>query len=133
MLKRSASTISREMARNRGQRGYRPKQAHSLSVTRRAMNARMIDDVTWQFMQEKLLQQWSPEQISGHVAISHEAVYQRIYADKRAGGMPWQQLRCQKQHRKHHGKRIVAPYQAKKLTRFAACCQAAKIGFLIHQ
>lgn len=104
VLERSESTISRELARNCGQRGYRPKQAHSLSVTRRAMNARTIDDATWQFVQEKLLQQWSPEQISGHAAISHETVYQRVYADKRAGGILWQQLRCQKQRRKRYGK-----------------------------
>lgn len=104
VLERSESTISRELARNCGQRGYRPKQAHSLSVTRRAMNARTIDDATWQFVQEKLLQQWSPEQISGHAAISHETVYQRVYADKQAGGILWQQLRCQKQRRKRYGK-----------------------------
>ena len=29
------STISREIRRNRGKRGYRPKQAHRLSVKRR--------------------------------------------------------------------------------------------------
>jgi IS30 family transposase len=29
------STISRELRRNRGQRGYRPKQAHFLAITRR--------------------------------------------------------------------------------------------------
>jgi IS30 family transposase len=33
VLERSASTISRELARNRGQRGYRPKQAHGMAVT----------------------------------------------------------------------------------------------------
>lgn len=30
VLERNASTISRELARNRGQRGYRPKQAHGM-------------------------------------------------------------------------------------------------------
>ncbi|MDI1310447.1 MAG: hypothetical protein PSV17_13590 [Methylotenera sp.] len=33
-----------------------------------------------------MLEEWSPEKISGQIAISHETVYQRIYADKRAGG-----------------------------------------------
>jgi IS30 family transposase len=68
------------------------------------MNARTIDDATWQFVQDKLLEEWSPEQISHFAAISPETVYQRIYADKRAGGMLWKHLRCQKQRKKRYGK-----------------------------
>lgn len=104
VLNRSPSTISRELSRNRGKRGYSPKQAHIKSVERRAVNARQIDDATWQFAEEKLSLQWSPEQISGHVYISPETVYQRVYADKRAGGLLWKNLRCQKQRRKRYGK-----------------------------
>ena len=104
VLERSKSTISRELSRNRGQCGYRPKQAHCASIARHAMNARTIDDATWQFTQQKLLLQWSPEQISGHATISSETVYQRVYADKRAGGLLWKNLRCQKQRKKRYGK-----------------------------
>lgn len=104
VLERSESTISRELKRNCGRRGYRPKQAHSKAVERRAINARRIDESTWQFAEEMLAQEWSPEQISGHAAISPETVYQRIYADKRAGGVLWKSLRCQKQRRKRYGK-----------------------------
>ena len=104
VLDRSESTISRELARNSGKRGYRPKQAHAKSVERRAINARTIDDATWQFAQEKLMEQWSPEQISGHAAISPETVYQRVYADKQAGGLLWKNLRCQKKRKKRYGK-----------------------------
>ena len=104
VLNRSPSTISRELNRNCGGRGYRPKQAHCKSVERRAVNARQIDDATWQFAQEMLSLQWSPEQISGHVYISPETVYQRVYADKRAGGLLWRNLRCQKQRKKRYGK-----------------------------
>ncbi len=104
VLERSKSTISRELARNCGQRGYRPKQAHCLSIERHAMNARTIDDATWQFAKEKLMLQWSPEQISGHATISPETVYQHVYADKRAGGLLWKNLRCQKQRKKRYGK-----------------------------
>lgn len=75
-----------------------------MAVERRVMNARTIDDAAWQFAQEKLQQQWSPEQISGHAAISHETVYQRVYADKRVGGLLWKHLRCQKQRKKRYGK-----------------------------
>jgi IS30 family transposase len=104
VLERSESTISRELARDCGRRGYRPKQAHCSSVDRRAMNARTIDDATWQFAREMLMLQWSPEQISGHAAISQETVYQRVYADKRAGDLLWKNLRCQKQRKKRYGK-----------------------------
>lgn len=103
VLERSASTISRELARNRGQRGYRPKQAYGMAIDRRAMNARVIDAATWQFAQDKLALQWSPEQISAHADISPETVYQRVYADKRAGGSLFQHLRCQKLRRKRYG------------------------------
>ena len=104
LLNRSNSTISRELARNCGKRGYRPKQAHIKAIDRRAINARRIDEETWQFAQEMLLQEWSPEQISGHAEISPETVYQRVYADKRNGGLLWKKLRCQKKRRKRYGK-----------------------------
>ena len=104
VLQRNESTISRELARNSGRRGYRPKQAHSKSVERQAINARTIDDATWRFAQDKLLEQWSPEQISGHAAVSPETVYQWVYADKRAGGLLWKNLRCQKLRKKRYGK-----------------------------
>ena len=35
-LNRHPSTISRELNRNLGKRGYRPKQAHQMSLKRRA-------------------------------------------------------------------------------------------------
>ena len=104
ILNRNSSTISRELARNCGRRGYRPKQAHNKAIERRAINARRIDEETWKFVEEMLLQEWSPEQISGHAEISVETVYQRIYADKRDGGILWKQLLCQKKRRKRYGK-----------------------------
>ena len=64
---------------------------------------------TWALVEEKIREDWSPEQISGRlkkegVAISHEHIYQYIYADKRAGGTLWTHLRCQKKRRKRYGK-----------------------------
>lgn len=104
VLNRSPSTISRELRRNGGERGYRPKHAHCLARDRQVSNARQIDEATWQIAQAKLREDWSPEQISQHVAISHETVYQRIYADKKAGGTLWRHLRCQKRRKKRYGK-----------------------------
>jgi IS30 family transposase len=105
------STISRELRRNRGQRGYRPKQAHRKAQNRRARNSPQISEKDWQIVEEKLKMDWSPEQISsrlkrlGKVQISHESIYQHIYADKRAGGELYKHLRQQKKRRKRRSGR----------------------------
>ena len=46
--------------------------------------------------------QWSPEQIAAFLPISHETIYQHVYADKARGGLLWKQLRCQKKRRKRY-------------------------------
>ena len=61
----SESMICRELKRNGGRRGYRPQQVPSKAVKRRAINACQIDEQTWLFVQERPLEQCSPEQISG--------------------------------------------------------------------
>jgi IS30 family transposase len=110
-LEVNKSTISREIRRNRGKRGYRPKQAHEMALKRRKEKAQTkISPETWVLVEEKICEDWSPEQISGRlkiegIAISHEHIYQYIYADKRAGGTLWTHLRCQKKRRKRYGKR----------------------------
>lgn len=110
LMNRHPSSISRELRRNRGQRGYRPKQAQALSEARmRASdNGHRISEEVWAVVDEKLNETWSPEQISGYLkanhqpGVSHECIYQRIYADKRAGGTLHRALRCQKARRKRH-------------------------------
>ena len=105
------STISREVRRNRGKRGYRPKQAQQFTLTRRRKKVRTrIAPETWVLVEEKLRFDLSPEQIAGKfkksgIAISHEHIYKYIYADKRAGGDLWKHLRCQKKRRKRAGGR----------------------------
>lgn len=113
VMERSKSTISRELKRNCGQRGYRPKQAQALSLARKRArdNGRRIAAHTWAFAEARLADGWSPEQISGYLkvnklpGISHESLYQRIYADKRAGGTLHAALRCQKARKKRYGSR----------------------------
>ena len=102
-LKRNPATMSRELMRNKGGRGYRPKQAQRKSVERRAINARCIGSTTWDFVEKRLLEQWSPEQISAHSLISPESIYKRISADKKTGGSLWKNLRCQKKRKKRYG------------------------------
>jgi len=100
------STISRELKRNTGGRGYRPKQAQRMSQERRKKAAPRIPEETWQVVEEKLQLDWSPEQISGwllkwkNIQISHEWIYQYVYADYRSGGELYKHLRSQKKHRK---------------------------------
>lgn len=113
LMNRSPATISRELRRNRGRRGYRPKQAHEFSQSRlRACeNSPRVPATTWALVATRLGQTWSPEQISGHLklsaetVVSHESIYQHIYADKRAGGTLHRTLRCQRMRKKRYGGR----------------------------
>ena len=104
------STIGRELKRNHGQHGYRPKQAHQLSQQRsRDKPRKRIEADTWALVESRLRVEWSPEQItswlqkSGHPTVSHERIYQYVLADKKAGGNLYKHLRCQKQRRKRYG------------------------------
>jgi IS30 family transposase len=103
------STISREVRRNRGQRGYRPKQAQQMSLDRRKKAKPRIQESTWALIESKLQEDWSPEQIADwlkrntDIQVSHERIYQYILADKRTGGRLYKHLRCQKKRRKRYG------------------------------
>jgi IS30 family transposase len=103
------STISRELSRNKGQRGYRPKQAHGKALHRRDHSHKRISVESWELIETKLRMDWSPEQVSGWlqrhhaIQVSHEWIYQHILADKQAGGDLYRHLRCQKKRRKRYG------------------------------
>ena len=104
------STISREIRRNSGGRGYRPKQAHSMALQRREDKVRFgIADSTWQRVEQLLREDWSPEQVclwlweAGEQTVSHESIYQYVYWDKECGGDLYTHLRCKKQRRKRYG------------------------------
>ena len=65
-LGRHKSTISRELRRNRGLRGYRPAQAQKLADNRKQEKVRpRISDEVWQWVDLLMAEEWSPEQISG--------------------------------------------------------------------
>ena len=85
VLKRDKSTISREVRRNRGLRGYRPKQAQHLALARREAKAKpRITPGTWEWVESLLREEWSPEQVSGWLSmeqglhVSHEWIYQYV-------------------------------------------------------
>ncbi|WP_435234365.1 IS30 family transposase [Psychromonas sp. PT13] len=100
-LKVSQSTISRELSRNTGKRGYRIKQAQSLAQERRLHSRKAIKMTSnlIALIDSKIYMKWSPEQISGwlkevhRILISHETIYLHVWADKKRGGQLFQHLR----------------------------------------
>ena len=104
------STISREFERNKGCRGWRPRQAQELRDERRkqCVNAQRLSLLEWAEVERLIRLDMSPEQASCRLAlecglrISHETIYMHIYEDKRRGGGLWQHLRCQKPRRKRY-------------------------------
>jgi IS30 family transposase len=103
-------TISRELRRNAGKRGWRPKQAQSMRDNRRqaCLNGPQFSLSEWQEVERLTRLDMSPQQVSkrlefeGVLQISHEIIYQHIYADKRNGGDLHLHLRSQKPHRKRY-------------------------------
>lgn len=113
-LKRSKTTIYRELKRNMGCKGYRYKQAQNMSEERKRTSYKKvkwndgIENLVTILLQEE---QWSPEQISGylkkelHISISHQRIYEYIVSDKISGGQLYKHLRQgNKKRRKKYGK-----------------------------
>jgi IS30 family transposase len=110
----SQSTVSRELSRNSGDRGYRYKQAQRKATERResACKATKMTILMTGLIESKLRLDWSPEQISGWlkiergISISHEAIYLYIWNDKQSGGTLYRHLRRQgkKYDKRRNGK-----------------------------
>jgi IS30 family transposase len=86
-------TISRELTRNAGLRGCRPKQAQQKGLHRRltARKAVKMTPEAIDYIECNLRQEHSPEQISERMkcdrhwdgsTVSHERIYQYIWQDK---------------------------------------------------
>jgi IS30 family transposase len=112
------STISRELSRNTGLRGYRPKQAQQKALLRRltARKAVKMMPETVDYIEHKLAKDHSPEQIAERMkrdpgwhgpSVSHERIYQYIWQDKAGGGLLYKHLRIggTKQRRKRRNSR----------------------------
>ena len=110
----SQSTVSRELSRNKGCRGYRHKQAQEKTVQRRreAVKPTRMTPALIAEIELKLRIEWSPEQVSGWLLedkerpISHESIYLHIWANKQAGGDLYTYLRRQgkKYDKRRNGK-----------------------------
>ena len=103
------STISRELSRNLGKRGYRPKQAQRLADARRNCSRNRIPQQTWIRVEQLLREDWSPRQITSWLAqneglaVSHESIYKHVKDDKMSGGDLHTHLRCRRKRRKRYG------------------------------
>jgi len=96
-LGRNSSSISREIKRNQTEQRqlYRPRLAHEKALERRTHRGQRKLDTNKQllvFVKAQLKLGWSPEQIAATAhelagaSISHEAIYQYIYAQIYRGG-----------------------------------------------
>jgi hypothetical protein len=97
-LERVESTISRELRRNRSRNGYGAVAAQRKAQTRRSQRPRrrkmQCPDVR-RYVQERLRQDWSPDEIAGrsrqdfpedrHRQVSHQTIYTWIDAQDAAG------------------------------------------------
>ena len=101
-LEVSASTVSRELRRNRGRRGYRMKQAQRLSEERRrkaSSGPRKLTAERWSWIEGKLRLQWSPEQIAGRLRlegglpVGKTWIYHQVWKDRAACGTLYRNLR----------------------------------------
>ena len=111
------STISREFKRNIFWWGsriphYKPDYAQGYTDSRHKSKPKQVKftQEVQDFVREKLLEDWSPEQISGYAkrhdlfSISHERIYQFILQDQQSGGNLYTHLRHQhKKYRKRYG------------------------------
>lgn len=98
-LARSPSSISREIQKNRPperSRAYAPRLANERAFihrTHRGRIKRLKNDIIRSYVKAKLKEGYSPEQVAGRLSlehpeytISHEAIYQFIYAEFHRGG-----------------------------------------------
>ena len=99
----SQGTVSLELARNAGRRGYRFQQAQRSAQARqqqvRHQPRKLTSRVRRALIRKLRAERWSPEQLSfwlrtaRGLSLSPEWIYQMIWADKRGGGDLWRFLR----------------------------------------
>jgi IS30 family transposase len=97
----SQSTISKELSRNRGAKGYRNVQAERMARERqdaKTPRSKVVSGATLELVEERLRSKHSPDQISRKlglegIQVSHESIYRHVSLDKKNGGELWRELR----------------------------------------
>ena len=101
-LEVSASTVSRELRRNRGRRGYRMRQSQRSAQSRRRLASsrpRKLTAALWGRIEGWLGWQWSPQQIAGRlrleggVSVGKAWIYRQVWKDRANGGTLYRNLR----------------------------------------
>lgn len=120
----SQGTMSRELSRNKGQRGYRFQPAQRNAQFRqeqvRHKPRKLTLRVRRAIARTLRAERWSPEPISfwvqaeRGVPLSHEWLYRMIWETKRAGGDLWRFLRRRGTHdnrrgAQHAGRGVIPP------------------------
>ena len=125
-LKRSASTICREVKRNTRFKQYTAYSAQRLTLLRTQIPRRtrkLVPGTTlWNLVREKLDLHWSPELIARHLRetyptdmskqVSHETIYQAIYIIPR-GTLRTELTDCLRQKRRNRRKRRFLKYETR--------------------
>ena len=112
---RHRSTVWRELRRNAAPHDgwYRAVRAQERAVARRRRSRRnsQFGAAQWTRVDALLREEWSPEQVSGHLRrrrellISHETIYRHVWRDLQTGGTLHRHLRgARKQCRKRYGR-----------------------------
>ncbi len=109
------SSISRELSRNKGMKGYRHKQAQAIRDKRRKASHKptKMTDERVVLIETMIREKCSPEQISGWlkenhtVSVSHETIYLHMWADKKAGGDLYTFLRRRGKAYQPRGKKLA--------------------------
>ncbi len=105
------STVSREVKRNRGLKGYRPKQAQEKAGERcwNKPRHRKLTPKVQSLISKNIKQEWSPDQIQGRLRseglpmVCATTIYSFIQQDKSAGGNLYKHLRHKKSYKKRTG------------------------------
>ena len=113
LIDRHHSTVSREVKRNTGLRGYRPKQAQEKTQERHQnrLRYRKLTPEVQSVITENIEHEWSPDQIQGRLRseglpiVCATTIYSFVQQDKASGGHLYQHLR----HRKPYKKRTGSP------------------------
>ena len=111
LLNKHHSTISREVVRNKGLRGYRPKQAQEKAKQRnedKPKYKKLTPDVE-SLIAKNIKSEWSPDQIKGRLKsqglpmVCATTMYGFIQQNKALGGDLYKHLRHRKTYKKRTG------------------------------